>query len=224
VVFADLAMQPSQYRRYRVEGITPGDDGAALRQVLTKRYAGLAQAWAPATATAPVSPTAASPDTAQPHTPPDKEGLPDIVLIDGGQPQIAAAKAVFQSLGLPIDRLVGVEKGEGRKVGLEELVWADGRSKQSLPAHHPALLFTAHIRDEAHRFAITGMRRQRAKTRQKSRLEDLPGIGPKRRAQLLTHFGGLQAVSQASVQDLLRVPGISHQLAQAIHEALQGSS
>jgi excinuclease ABC subunit C len=196
VVLADLAMQPSQYRRYRIQGITPGDDLAALSQALERRYG-------------KYLPTAS-----------EKPAWPDVILIDGGRTQISAVKAVFERLGLPTDRLIGVEKGQGRKVGLEELIWADGRPKQSLPAHDPALLLIASIRDEAHRFALTGMRQQRAKTRQTSRLEELPGIGPKRRTQLLAHFGSIQAMAQATLPDLMRVPGISRQLAETIRLAL----
>jgi excinuclease ABC subunit C len=191
VVYENLEMRSSQYRRYNIAGITPGDDYAAMRQALTRRYQKLKAG----------------------------EGArPDLILIDGGLGQLNVAIEVMRELGLSLD-LVGVAKGVERRAGMEQLIFPDGSARQ-LPADDPGLHLIQQIRDEAHRFAITGHRARRGKARTASSLEEIAGVGDKRRRSLLTHFGGLREVAQASVEQLCQVEGISKALAEAIHQQL----
>lgn len=193
VVFEEGVAVKGDYRRYNITGITPGDDYAAMRDVLNRRYQKIAAG----------------------------EGkMPDLVFIDGGRGQLNAAIAVMQELGLGDLPLVGIAKGEERKPGLEELVFPGREEGLHLPADHPGLHLIQQIRDEAHRFAITGHRARREKARTKSSLEEIAGVGAKRRQRLLTRFGGMRGVLSASVDDLATVEGIGRELAEKIYREL----
>lgn len=193
VVFDKGAMQNSEYRRYNITDITPGDDYAAMRSALTRRYTKVAAG----------------------------EGkLPDLIFIDGGKGQLGVAVEVMQEVGLPDMMLIGIAKGEERKPGLEQLIFPDREESLRLEKDNPGLHLLQQIRDEAHRFAITGHRGRRAKARTRSSLEEIGGVGAKRRQKLLTRFGGLAGVLKASVDELAQVEGISPALAEKIYQEL----
>ena len=193
VVYDRQQMQKAEYRRFNIRDVTPGDDYAAMREVLARRYGRI---------------------TAQAGR------IPDLVLIDGGKGQVSAAKAILVELGLNDVALVGVAKGAERKPGLEELIIeAESRSLQLAPTH-PGLHLIQAIRDEAHRFAIVGHRAKRAKARTTSLLTEIPGIGSKRRQALIEHFGGLNGVQAAAIDDIAKVDGISRPLAERIYKHL----
>ncbi len=191
VVFTLEGAYKQDYRRFNIDGIEPGDDYAAMRQALQRRYTRLKKG----------------------------EGkLPDILFIDGGKGQLRQAVEVLDHLQIDTVMLIGVAKGEGRKAGLEKLVFTDGRPDLYLPEDSVAFHLILNVRDEAHRFAISGHRNRRAKARKQSTLEAIPGLGPKRRQTLIQHFGGIQGVKQAGVEDLAKIQGISRTLAQMIYD------
>jgi excinuclease ABC subunit C len=190
VVFDTNGPVKSDYRRYNIKGITGGDDYAAMRQVLTRRYSKL------------------------------KEGegkVPELLLIDGGKGQLSQAIEVIDELQLPGVTLVGVAKGEARRPGLERLFLRGRRQPIILGDASSALHLVQQVRDEAHRFAITGHRQRRGKARTQSTLQEIEGIGDKRRQSLLKHFGGIQGVKGAGIRDLASVPGISLNIAERIY-------
>jgi excinuclease ABC subunit C len=193
VVFDGNGPVKSSYRRYNLKGITPGDDYAALHQVLSRRY-GKIQA---------------------------EDGvLPDLLIIDGGKGQLSQAEDVLAELGLTGIPLLGIAKGRSRRAGHEEWILSSPARSYRPGPESPASHLVQQVRDEAHRFAITGHRGQRQKAATKSRLEKIPGIGARRRRALLNHFGGLQGVKKAGIEELSSVPGISRVLAEEIFRAL----
>jgi excinuclease ABC subunit C len=191
VVFGPEGPLKSDYRRFNIAGVAPGDDYGAMAQVLSRRYARVQKGEVP---------------------------MPDVLFIDGGPGQLARAIGILQELNISGARLVGVAKGQDRKPGRESLYLPDRTDPLRLPPSAPALHLIQQLRDEAHRFAITGHRARRQKARTRSPLEDIPGLGPKKRRELLKQFGGLQALTRAGIEDLQRVRGISRQLAEAIYE------
>jgi excinuclease ABC subunit C len=191
VVFDHRGACPQEYRRFNIEGITPSDDVAALQQALTRRYRRLQK---------------------------EKRPFPDILFIDGGYGQVRIAQTVLQHLNIsPMIRIIGIAKGVDRRHGQETLILSESMTPLILAKNSPALHLIQWICDTAHRFAITAHRQRRAKIHRTSVLEQIEGIGPQRRKQLINYFGGLQGVSRASIEDLSRVPGINKELAQKIY-------
>ncbi|NOQ79949.1 MAG: excinuclease ABC subunit UvrC, partial [Gammaproteobacteria bacterium] len=196
VVFDQSGPLKTDYRRFNIDNITPGDDYAAMHQALTRRYRALKKA-----------------------TLTNGEGkLPDLLVIDGGKGQVKQAREVLQSLEITGVQIIGITKGEGRRAELDTLLLSETNEKVILPADSKAMHLIQHIRDEAHRFAITGHKNRRAKARKTSQLEKINGLGPKRRQLLLKQFGGLQEVTRAGVEDLAKINGISKSLAQKIYD------
>jgi excinuclease ABC subunit C len=186
-------MQTGEYRRFNVTPAQAGDDYAAMREALTRRCARIVAGEYPA---------------------------PDLLVIDGGRGQVGVAAEVLAEQGLHQTALIGIAKGPERKPGLEEIVFPGRAETLHLPPDHPGLHLLQQVRDEAHRFAIQGHRARRAKKRNTSTLQEITGVGTKRRQALLAHFGGLKGMQSASVEDLARVPGISHALAERIYAQL----
>jgi excinuclease ABC subunit C len=186
----------SAYRRYNVRDVQPGDDYGALRQVLMRRFSRAVAG---------------------------ESALPDVALIDGGRGQLRQAMEVLAELGLNGVELIGVAKGTGRKAGRESLYRPDGTAPLRLPSSSPALTLIQQLRDESHRFALTGHRDRRQKSARRSALDDISGLGPKRRQALMRQFGGLQGIASAGTDDLARVSGISQALAQRIYDRFHAS-
>jgi excinuclease ABC subunit C len=197
VVYDHQQMQKSEYRRFNIRDVTPGDDYAAMRQVLARRYERVAAGGG---------------------------RIPDLILIDGGRGQVAAARAALTDLGLHQACVVGIAKGPARKPGLEELILESAERTLQLAPSHPGLHLIQQIRDEAHRFAIVGHRARRGKARTTSMLNEIPGIGSKRRQALIEHFGGLRGVQAAAIDDIAKVAGISRPLAERIYKHLHAAS
>lgn len=195
VVFNHGGAVKTDYRRFNIKDAPAGDDYAAISQAFNRRYSRIKK----------------------------EEGkLPDLILIDGGKGQVSSVRAVAEELQLDEVTLLGVAKGKSRKPGMERLVFSDGKTETSLAPNSPALHLIQEIRDEAHRFAVTGHRQQRNRKRARSVLEDVEGVGSKRRRELIRYFGGLQGVSMAGVEELARAPGISHNLAKRIYASFHG--
>jgi excinuclease ABC subunit C len=197
VVYDRQQMQKSEYRRFNIRGVTPGDDYGAMRQVLERRYARVTA---------------------------EAGKVPDLVLIDGGKGQVGVARAVLADLGLHQVCVVGVAKGPERKPGTEQLIIESEARSLELAPTHPGLHLIQAIRDEAHRFAIVGHRARRGKARTTSMLNEIPGIGAKRRQALIEHFGGLRGVQAAAIDDIAKVAGISRPLAERIYRHLHESA
>ena len=193
VVFNQAGPLKSDYRRFNLSPAAAGDDYGAMREALERRYERVKKG---------------------------EVAVPDVLFVDGGKGQLAQALSVLDRLDLGWLPVVAVAKGRSRKPGMEQLFLAGNSTPTILPTDSPALHLIQQIRDEAHRFAITGHRQRRAKTRRRSQLEEIPGLGPKRRRELLKQFGGLQGVRDAGIDDLVKVRGISRALAEKIYDSL----